>query len=57
MRVVKEEDLGEGIEEVKAEKVEVAVEDAGGGGVLVVTSWLRPEAGHGASATPTSAKC
>ena len=34
---MKEEDPGEDIEEVKAETVEVAVEDAGGGGVLVVT--------------------
>ena len=36
----------EDIEEVKAETEEVAVEDAGGGGDLVVTPWLRGEAGH-----------
>ena len=42
---VKEEDPGEDIEEVKAETVEVAVEDAGSGGVLVIP-WLSGEAGH-----------
>ena len=43
---VKEEEPGEDIEEVKAETEEVAVEDTRGRGVLVVTPWLRGEAGH-----------
>ena len=47
-RGVEEEEAATDIEEVKAEMEDVAVEDAGGGGegVLVVTPWLRGEAGH-----------
>ena len=45
-RVVKEEDPKEDIEEVKAETEEEVVEDVEGGGVLVVTPWLRGEASH-----------
>ena len=47
-RGVKEEEAVTDIEEVKAEMKDVGVEDAGGGGegVLVVTPWLRGEAGH-----------
>ena len=48
-RGVKEEEAATDIEEVKAEMEDVAVEGdaggAGGEGVLVVTPWLRGEAG------------
>ena len=40
-RGVKEEEPDEDNEKVKAETVEVAMEDVGGGGVLVGTPWLR----------------
>ena len=40
------EEVPEEIEEVKAEVEEVAVEDAGGGGDVVVTPWLKGEEGH-----------
>ena len=47
---MKEEEAATAIEEVKAEIEDMAVEgDARGGegeGVLVVTPWLRGEAGH-----------
>ena len=42
---MKEEEPEEEIKEVKAEMEEVAVEDARGGGVLVVTPWLRGQTG------------
>ena len=35
------EEVPQEIEEVKAEVEEVAVEDAGGGGDVVVTPWLK----------------
>ena len=43
---MKEGDPKEDIEEVKAETEEEVVEDVEGGGVLVVTPWLRGEASH-----------
>ena len=46
-RGVTEEEAATDMEEVKAEIEDMAVEgDAGGGGGLVVTPWLRGEAGH-----------
>ena len=43
---MKEDEPEDEIQEVKAEMEKVAVEDARGGGLLVVTLWLRGEAGH-----------
>ena len=44
--MVKEEDPGKDIEEVKAEAEEVAVEDARVAGLVGVTPWVRGEPGH-----------